>query len=1113
MAYKEYKSLNLTEIDSEILKFWQSNKIFEKSISERDGAKPFVFYEGPPSANGQPGIHHVMARTVKDIFCRFHTMLGEKVERKGGWDTHGLPIELNVEKELGITKDDIGKSISIEDYNAKCRETVMKFKDRWDDITQRMGYWVDLDNPYITFDNNYIETVWYLLQMLYTKNYLYKGYSIQPYSPAAGTGLSTHELNLPGAYKEVKDTTAVALFKVIHDDNANFLFETPDEDVRFAAWTTTPWTLPSNTALAVGEDIVYVKIKTFNPYTALAQSIVMAADLVPTWFKVEGADAEMSYTAGQKLLPYRIVDEYKGKDLTFIRYEQLLPYAQPDEGDAFRVIKGDFVTTTDGTGIVHIAPSFGADDRRAAMANGIGSLTLVDRQGKFTDEAGPFAGRYVKDYKNEGENFKDVDVDIAILLKQENKAFNVQKFVHNYPHCWRTDKPVLYYPLDSWFVRASAAKERMAELNRTINWKPEHTGSGRFGVWLENVLDWNLSRSRYWGIPLPIWRTEDGSEEIIIGSKEELLQKAEEAFKAGILKIQDKSGAIFTTNTDGHLTYREGFDLHRPYIDEVVLLSKQGKPMYREPDLIDVWFDSGSMPYAQWHFPFENLDKFKANFPSDFIAEGVDQTRGWFYTLHAIATMCFDSVAFKNVVSNGLVLDKDGMKMSKSKGNVVDPFKTLDQYGVDATRWYMITNAQPWDNLKFDLEGIDEARRKFFGTLYNTYSFFALYANIDGFTFSEAYMPLEKRPEIDRWIISKLNSLVKEVRELLSDYEPTNAGRKIEQFVDENLSNWYVRLCRRRFWKGEYTEDKVAAYQTLYECMTTVSKLIAPIAPFFADWLYRNLNGGSGLEKHESVHLAYFPADNEDVIDKNLEKRMEYAQRISSLGLSLRKKEKIRVRQPLQKLIVPALSLDFKTKVEAVRDLIEAELNIKELLVTADTEGLIKKGAKPNFQTLGKRLGKQMKLAQNVISNLSQADIRQFEQTNHYVLETPDGDFDLTLEDVIITSEDIPGWLVAVDNEITVALDIAITPELKAEGIARELVNRIQNIRKNSDFLVTDRINIKVEPIDMTKEAVALFANYIANEVLADSISLEANEGEEVELLDDINIRIQVEKA
>lgn len=1113
MAYKEFKSLNLTEIDSEILKFWQVNNIFEKSISERDGARPFVFYEGPPSANGQPGIHHVMARTVKDIFCRFHTMLGEKVERKGGWDTHGLPIELNVEKELGITKDDIGKSISIEDYNAKCRETVMKFKDRWDDITQRMGYWVDLDNPYITFDNNYIETVWYLLQMLYTKNYLYKGYSIQPYSPAAGTGLSTHELNLPGAYKEVKDTTIVALFKVIHDANAAFLFETRDEDVRFAAWTTTPWTLPSNTALAVGDAIVYVKIKTFNPYTALPQSIIMAADLVPSWFKAEGAEAEMTYQAGQKLLPYRIVGEYKGKELTFIKYQQLLPYAQPDEGDAFRVIKGDFVTTTDGTGIVHIAPSFGADDRRAAMANGIGSLTLVDRQGKFTDEVGPFAGRYVKDYKNEGENFKDVDVDIAILLKHENKAFNVQKFVHNYPHCWRTDKPVLYYPLDSWFIRASAAKERMAELNKTINWKPEHTGSGRFGVWLENVLDWNLSRSRYWGIPLPIWRTEDGSEEIIIGSKEELLQKAEEAFKAGIFTLQEKPGAIFTVNPDGHLTYREGFDLHRPYIDEVVLISKHGKPMHREPDLIDVWFDSGSMPYAQWHFPFENLEKFKANFPADFIAEGVDQTRGWFYTLHAIATMCFDSVAFKNVVSNGLVLDKDGMKMSKSKGNVVDPFKTLDQYGVDATRWYMITNAQPWDNLKFDLEGIDEARRKFFGTLYNTYSFFSLYANIDGFTFSEAYMPLEKRPEIDRWIISKLNSLVREVRELLSDYEPTNAGRKIEQFVDENLSNWYVRLCRRRFWKGEYTEDKVAAYQTLYECMTTVSKLIAPIAPFFADWLYRNLNGGSGLERHDSVHLAFFPEVNTDVIDTDLEKRMEYAQRISSLGLSLRKKEKIRVRQPLQKLIVPALNIDFKEKVDAVSDLIKAELNIKELLVTSDTEGLIKKGAKPNFQTLGKRLGKQMKLAQNVITNLSQADIRHFEQTNHYVLETPDGNYDLTLEDVIITSEDIPGWLVAVDNEITVALDIAITAELKAEGIARELVNRIQNIRKNSDFLVTDRINIKVEPIEMTREAVAMFGDYIANEVLADNIILEANDGEEVELLDDVNIRIKVEKA
>jgi len=1113
MAYKEFKSLDLTAIDKEILNFWQDNKIFERSISERDDARPFVFYEGPPSANGQPGIHHVMARTVKDIFCRFHTMLGEKVERKGGWDTHGLPIELNVEKELGITKDDIGKSISIEDYNARCRETVMKFKDRWDDITQRMGYWVDLDNPYITFDNDYIETVWYLLQMLYTKDYLYKGYSIQPYSPAAGTGLSTHELNLPGAYKEVKDTTVVGLFKVIHEENAAFLFDSDDEDVRFAAWTTTPWTLPSNTALAVGPEIRYVKLRTFNPYTAQPQSIILAEDLVSSWFKAEGAEAEMSYSSDQKIVPYRIVADYTGNDLVFIRYEQLLPYAQPDEGDAFRVIKGDFVTTADGTGIVHIAPSFGADDRRVAMANGIGSLTLVDRQGKFTDNVGPFSGRYVKDYKNEGANYKDVDVDIAVLLKQENKALNVQKYVHNYPHCWRTDKPVLYYPLDSWFVRTSAAKGRMAELNKTINWKPEHTGTGRFGVWLENVLDWNLSRSRYWGIPLPIWRTEDGSEEIIVGSGEELLQKANEAYKAGLFKPADKEGAIFKENGDGTLDYRPGFDLHRPYIDEVILVSKSGKAMYRESDLIDVWFDSGSMPYAQWHFPFENLEKFKANFPADFIAEGVDQTRGWFYTLHAIATMCFDSVAFKNVVSNGLVLDKEGMKMSKSKGNVVDPFQTLDQYGVDATRWYMITNAQPWDNLKFDPNGIDEARRKFFGTLYNTYSFFALYANIDQFTFAEAYIPLEERPEIDRWIISRLNSLITEVKESYSDYEPTNAGRKIEQFVDENLSNWYVRLCRRRFWKGEYSQDKIAAYQTLYECMVTISKLIAPIAPFFADWLYRQLNTGSGLEKHDSVHLAYFPEINEAAIDKDLEKRMEYAQRISSLGLSLRKKEKIRVRQPLQKLIVPALSIDFKEKVDAVSDLIRAEINVKELIVTADTEGLIKKGAKPNFQTLGRRLGKHMKLAQEAIGDLSQAAIRELEASNRFVLATPDGDFELTLEDIVIKSEDIPGWLVASDNEITVALDIAITPELQAEGVARELVNRIQNIRKTSDLVVTDRIGITIQPIEMTESAVASYKDYIANEVLADSIVLGNNDGEEVELYEGINVRIKVEKA
>lgn len=1112
MAYNEYKSLNLTAIDQEILNFWQKNDIFGKSISEREGAKPFVFYEGPPSANGQPGIHHVMARTVKDIFCRFHTMLGEKVERKGGWDTHGLPIELNVEKELGITKEDIGKSISIEEYNAKCRETVMKFKDRWDDITQRMGYWVDLNNPYITFDNNYIETVWYLLQMLYTKDYLYKGYSIQPYSPAAGTGLSTHELNLPGAYKEVKDTTVVALFKVIKEANSEFLFGFEEEDVRFAAWTTTPWTLPSNTALAVGPHIKYVKIKTFNPYTAVPQSIILAEDLITSWFKADGAQAEMIYSPEMKVVPYRIVGHYQGEELTYIRYNQLLPYAQPEEGDAFRVIKGDFVTTSDGTGIVHIAPSFGADDQRVAMANGIGSLTLVDKQGKFTDQAGPFAGRYVKDYKNEGEAYKDVDVDIAILLKQENKALNVQKFVHNYPHCWRTDKPILYYPLDSWFVRASAAKGRMAELNKTINWKPEHTGTGRFGVWLENVLDWNLSRSRYWGIPLPIWRTEDGTEEVIIGSRDELMLKASEAYRAGVFKIVEKPGAIFKVGPDNHLVFTDDFDLHRPYIDEIVLVGKSGMPMYREPDLIDVWFDSGSMPYAQWHFPFENIEKFKANFPADFIAEGVDQTRGWFYTLHAIATMCFDSVAFKNVVSNGLVLDKDGMKMSKSKGNVVNPFDILNRYGVDATRWYMITNAQPWDNLKFDQDGIEEAKRKFFGTLYNTYSFFSLYANIDRFTFSEAYIPVHERPEIDRWIISKLNSLVAEVKELLSDYEPTNAGRKIDHFVDNNLSNWYVRLCRRRFWKGDYSTDKISAYQTLYECMVTVSKLIAPMAPFFADWLYRNLNQATQLEKHISVHLAYFPEIKNSLIDLNLEKRMEYAQRISSLGLSLRKKEKIRVRQPLQKLIVPALSQDFKDKVDAVRDLIQAELNVKEVIVTADTDGLIKKGAKPNFQTLGKRLGKNMKLAQEVISNLSQEEIRTFEQTNHFVLHTAEEDYTLTLEDVIIKSEDIPGWLVANDQEITVALDIAITEELQSEGVARELVNKIQNIRKNSNLLVTDRIHITIQPIEQVESAISRFKDYIANEVLADSIVLADNQGEEVELYEGVTVNIQVTK-
>lgn len=1112
MKYTEYKGLDLPRIDKDILRYWQENEVFEKSISERDGAKPFVFYEGPPSANGMPGIHHVMARTVKDIFCRFHTMLGEKVERKGGWDTHGLPIELNVEKELGITKEDIGKTISVAEYNAKCRETVMRFKDRWDDITQRIGYWVDLEHPYITFENDYIETVWYLLQMLYTKDYLYKGYSIQPYSPAAGTGLSSHELNLPGAYRNVKDTTVVALFKVKKDNNSAFLFNDSSEDVRFAAWTTTPWTLPSNTGLAVGAGIQYVKVKTFNPYTGEPQSIIMAADLVSRWFKPEGAVADLRYERTDKLLPYRLMDHYTGKQLEFIRYEQLLPYAQPEEGDAFLVVAADFVTTGDGTGIVHMAPSFGADDRKAAIQHGIGSLTMVDKQGKFVTGMGEFAGRYVKDYKNEGKDYQDVDVDIAVKLKNENKALNVQKYEHNYPHCWRTDKPILYYPLDSWFIRASAAKSRMVELNKTINWKPEHTGTGRFGVWLENLQDWNLSRSRYWGIPLPIWRTEDGNEEIIIGSRDELLKKANESYQKGVLKVADTVAELFTVTEQNTLTWREGYDLHRPYIDSVILVSHSGRPMYREPDLIDVWFDSGSMPYAQWHFPFENVDKFKQNFPADFIAEGVDQTRGWFYTLHAIATLCFDSVAFKNVISNGLVLDREGQKMSKSKGNVVDPFATIDQYGVDATRWYLITNAQPWDNLKFDANGIDEVRRKFFGTLYNTYSFFVLYANIDGFNFSEAYIPLLERSEIDRWIISKLNSLSAEVLTAYNDYEPTNAGRAIEHFVDEHLSNWYVRLCRRRFWKGEYSHDKISAYQTLYECLITVAKLAAPIAPFFTDWLYRNLNTITQQEPHESIHLGYFPVIQQQAIDADLEQRMSYAQRISSLVLSLRKKEKIRVRQPLQKVIVPALSDDFASKVNAVKDIILAEVNVKELDLVTDTGGMIKKGIKPNFTTLGKRLGKYMKLAQQEITAMSATDIAQFEQTNQWIIHTPEEDFHLTLEDVIITTEDVPGWLVASDNELTVALDITITAPLQAEGIARELVNRIQNIRKAKDLNVTDRIRVSIEDMPRIHEAVTDFGSYISSEVLADElILLPSVSGEKVELFDDLEVVIGVE--
>ncbi len=1103
MIYREYKQLDLPAIDREILAFWETAKIFEQSIETRPTDDAYVFYEGPPSANGMPGIHHVMARTVKDLFCRYHTLKGKRVERKGGWDTHGLPIELNVEKELGITKEDIGKTISVEEYNRKCRETVMRFKDKWDEITRKMGYWVDLENPYITFDNDYIETVWFLLERMYGKGMLYKGYTIQPYSPAAGTGLSSHELNLPGCYKEVKDTTVVAMFEVIRDEKSDPLFSEADEDLRILAWTTTPWTLPSNTALAVGKSIRYLRVRTFNPYTEAPVTVILAEDLLGNWFKPEGAEAPMTYSRNDKVLPYRILGSVPGESLEGARYNQLLPFVQPEDGDAFRVITGDFVSTEDGTGIVHIAPSFGADDMRVARANGIGSLTLVDKQGKFTDEAGEFAGRYVKDYRNEGAAFKDVDVDIAVRLKTEGKAFSVQKYVHNYPHCWRTDKPILYYPLDSWFVRASVARERMAELNRTINWKPAHTGTGRFGVWLDNLQDWNLSRSRYWGIPLPIWRTKDNTSEICIGSVEQL--------RAAIEKANETLG----------LSQQVPPDLHRPYIDDIVLVSDSGEPMHRETDLIDVWFDSGSMPYAQWHYPFENKEKFARNFPADFIAEGVDQTRGWFYTLHAIATICFDSIAFRNVVSNGLVLDKDGQKMSKSKGNVVDPFITLAQYGADATRWYMMSNANPWDNLKFDTKGIEEVRNKFFGTLYNTYAFFALYANVDGFRINESsILPLAQRPEIDRWVLSKLHTLVEQYREYMDDYEPTKACRAIEDFVGDHLSNWYVRLSRRRFWKGEMSADKQSAYETLYECLMVVTQLISPVAPFFADWMYRNLSDPVREEavrinsplRHPSVHISYLTQVGTDMIDRGLEERMDYAQRISSLALSLRKKEKIRVRQPLQKLLLPVLDEAFIAQVDGVKDLILAEINVKELEYVTDTSGIIKKKAKPNFQTLGKRLGKHMKSAQEQILAWDQDDIRRFESGGSFTLLLEGESFDLQEADIAISSEDIPGWLVASDRELTVALDISISERLEAEGTARELVNRIQNMRKAADFNVTDRIRVEVENEPRIAGAIAGFGEYICSETLADSLTLvdHADDGELTEIYEDLALRLKV---
>ena len=1098
--YKEYKQLNLTETANEIRKFWEADDTFQKSLDNRDKNNAFVFYEGPPSANGTPGIHHVMARSIKDVVCRYQTLKGKHVVRKAGWDTHGLPVELGVEKKLGITKEDIGKKISVDDYNRACREEVMKYKDMWDDLTRKMGYWVNLNDPYITFTNDYIETLWFLLKDLYNKGLLYKGYTIQPYSPAAGTGLSSHELNMPGCYRDVKDLTCVALFKLKGEKW---------KDTHAIAWTTTPWTLPSNTALCVGPNIDYVLLKTVHPYTEEPCQILMAKALVETMFK-EAPE---------------VIAEYKGKDLVGIEYEQLIPWVNPGEG-AFRIIPGDYVTTEDGTGIVHIAPTFGADDKRVAAAAGIPPLQMIDKDGKpqpMVDRTGkffriedldpefvkncmdveayrPYAGQFVKNAYDPTKTEKDksLDVDIVMLLKEQGKLFKSEKHTHNYPHCWRTDKPVLYYPLDSWFIKTTALKDRMIELNKTINWKPEATGSGRFGNWLENLVDWNLSRSRYWGTPLPIWRTEDGKEEICIGSVNELRNEIEKSIKAGFM----------TTNPYASEDYTK-FDLHRPYIDGVILCSASGKKMFREPDLIDVWFDSGAMPYAQYHYMG---DKTGLPFPADFIAEGVDQTRGWFFTLHAIATMCFDSVAYKNVISNGLVLDKNGNKMSKRLGNAVDPFGAIEKYGADAVRWYMITNSQPWDNLKFDEAGVDEVRRKFFGTLYNTYAFFALYANIDKFDYKEKDLNINERPEIDRWILSELNSLILEVDNAYQNYEPTRAGRAIAEFVDAHLSNWYVRLSRRRFWKSEDNQDKLSAYQTLYTCLETVARLMSPIAPFFSEQLYRDLNNVTGRNKAESVHLTDFPEANKAYIDKALEERMEMAQLVSSLVLSLRKKANIRVRQPLSKIMIPVKDENMKTQLQKVSHLIMSEVNIKEIEFLSADNNILVKNVKPNFKTLGKKYGKQMKQIQAYFTNMSQEEIHAFEKNGGTHLNVDGVDVELTLEDALISTQDIPGWAVTSEGDLTVALDMTITDELMQEGLAREIVNRVQNLRKTGGFEVTDRIELLIEKNEKTDAAVAKFSDYICNETLATITMVDTLDVEAEELVEGINAKLMIKK-
>jgi isoleucyl-tRNA synthetase len=1122
--YPEYKAQDLVSVNRQVLQFWEENDIFGQSVSTREGQASFVFYEGPPSANGMPGIHHVLARTIKDIFCRYKTLKGYQVKRKGGWDTHGLPVELQVEKELGITKEDIGKSITVEEYNRKCREAVMKYKDVWDDLTRKMGYWVDLEHPYITFEKEYVESLWALLKRLYDKQLLYKGYTIQPYSPAAGTGLSSHELNQPGCYREVTDTSITAQFKLRRDERSAPLFGLlgPDEEAFVLAWTTTPWTLPSNCALAVGKGIEYVLVRTFNPYTHRPMVAVMAKPILNRYLPEKGQGMPLdAYAPGDKVIPYEVLGAFLGKDLEGMRYEQLMPYVQPD-GKAFEIIIGDFVTTDEGTGIVHTASVFGADDFRVCQQNGIASvlvrdeegneMPLVDKRGRFVKEVTDFAGRFVKaEYESDATladpAYKPTDVLIAIKLKEDNRAFKVEKYKHSYPHCWRTDKPVLYYPLESWFIKTTAYKKQLLALNKTINWKPASTGTGRFGNWLENLVDWNLSRSRYWGTPLPVWRTEDGKEEICIGSLEELDRQVRRAVAAGVMSEQSP------LVKDGGLS--PDFDPHRPFVDKIVLLSESGKLMRREPDLIDVWFDSGAMPYAQWHYPIANGDIFRANFPADFIAEGVDQTRGWFFTLHALAVMLEDQVAFKNVVSNGLVLDKHGQKMSKRLGNAVDPFATLDQHGADVTRWYMIENASPWDNLKFDPDGLVETSRKFFGTLYNTYNFFALYANLDGFAYSDDDVPLARRSELDRWIISKLHSLIKAVDEAYEDYEPTKAARAIQAFTTDDLSNWYVRLNRKRFWKSEYNEDKRAAYQTLYTCLVTLAKLASPIAPFYAERIFQDLNRVSEREDCQSVHLALFPVPNEAAIDEELEARMALAQQASSLVHSLRKKEKIKVRQPLRRMLVPVLNEEQEARIRTVEDIIRSEVNVKAVEYITDDSDVVVKKIKPNFRVLGQKYGKQMKAITAAMGAFGKAEIAQMERAGRVELEVEGTRLELVPEDVEILSEDIPGWSVAREGSLTVALDVSISEELREEGIARDIVNRVQNIRKDLGLEVQDRIVIRAQEGEpLVNGALSRHRDYICLETQAVRLEVLPRLAQGLELdLDDFKALVEVEKA